>query len=119
MRMPKQRQNLQPLFTCPVCGFFGLKTPPYEKLGNPPWNNHGKPPYCQKYGKASYDICPCCSFEFGLEDEAPDSTKSVSFEKYLQQWIAEGCVWFQLEFKPHDWNLRTQLQKAGIKYPNG
>jgi hypothetical protein len=110
--------SLRPKFTCPCCGFSGLESPPYERMGNPPWKDHGSPPYWQTYGEASYSVCPCCGFEFGLEDEAPDPAKSVTFEEYLATWIADGCVWFQVELKPKNWDLAIQLKQAGISKPN-
>ena len=36
--------------TCPVCNYDGLFDPPYDENG---------------YG--SYEICPCCGFQFGLD----------------------------------------------------
>ena len=35
---------------CPVCGYDGLDEPPFNERG-----------------AGSYDICPCCGFQFGLD----------------------------------------------------
>lgn len=111
-------KQLRAKFTCPCCGYFGLTCLPYERMGNPLWEDHGLPPYCQTYGEASYEVCPCCGFEFGLEDEAPDSTKATSFEDYLATWISAGGRWFEPELKPENWALAAQLETARIVKPN-
>ena len=36
---------------CPVCGYGELHEPAYDR-----------------FGCASFEICPCCGIEFGLED---------------------------------------------------
>ncbi|MED4649062.1 hypothetical protein P9293_17030 [Bacillus inaquosorum] len=38
-------------YTCPVCRFKGLTEPAYDKEGT-----------------HSYEICPCCGFQFGFDD---------------------------------------------------
>ena len=50
------------LYICPVCGFNGLKEPPYDKDGSP-----------------SYEICPCCGFEFGFEEKG-------DMAKFRENW---------------------------------
>ena len=53
----QEKQNI-----CPVCNYDGLFDPPYDENG---------------YG--SYEICPCCGFQFGLDDY-PDNNRD-RFEK--------------------------------------
>jgi hypothetical protein len=81
---------------------------------------HGRtpvpPPYCRWYGMPTYDVCPCCGFEFGFDDE-PGTAPSVSFEEYLQQWIAEGGRWFDESRRPSGWLLGDQIAAAGIANP--
>ena len=38
---------------CPVCGFVGLAVSPYNEAGG-----------------GSFEICPCCGFEFGFDDDS-------------------------------------------------
>lgn len=43
--------NKEQKYTCPVCGFKGLKEAPYGSNKEP-----------------SYEICPNCGVEFGFDD---------------------------------------------------
>ena len=65
---------------CPVCGFVGLYEPPYDARG---------------YG--SYEICPACGFQFGLDDD-PD--REPAHLAWRARWIEEGCPWFSSTRKP-------------------
>jgi hypothetical protein len=64
------------LYICPVCGFNGLKEPPYDKDGSP-----------------SYEICPCCGFEFGVEEKE-------DMAKFRENWVKNGATWFMPGAKP-------------------
>ena len=55
--------------TCPVCGYDGLYEPPYNEKGS-----------------GSYEICPCCGFQFGYDD--------FPYEEML---IAGGAINWQTE----------------------
>jgi len=66
--------------TCPVCGFTGLYEPPYDARG---------------YG--SYEICPACGFEFGLDD---DPEREPASRAWRERWVAAGCPWFSSARKP-------------------
>ncbi|MCX5660163.1 MAG: hypothetical protein NTW19_10635 [Planctomycetota bacterium] len=99
---------------CPCCGFPGLEWPAYKNLGPPPWKSHGEPPYCQRYGDASYDVCECCGYEFGFEDNPGLGCQPISFRDYRTQWIAEGCEWFCGDRRPPYWSLREQLKRIGV-----
>src|SRR5262245_19086796 len=101
---------------CPCCGYSPLIVPAYRFLGPPPWKHPGPPPYCQWHGKPSYDVCACCGFEFGNDDE-PGTALPVTFAQYLAEWIAGGCEWFDPAPRPEDWDLAQQLRAAGIKMP--
>lgn len=76
-------------YTCPVCGFDKLQEIPFDKKNNP-----------------SYEICPCCGFEFGFEG---DNSKHT-FNQYREQWLEEGAKWFREDAKPKDWTLKKQLE---------
>jgi hypothetical protein len=47
------------------------------------------PPYEDLLGRPSYEVCPCCGFEFGNDDN-PGTAAPVSFEQYRAQWEADG-----------------------------
>lgn len=98
---------------CPCCGFADLNAPAYRSIGSPPWPNHGAPPYELRYGLPSYDVCHCCGFEFGNDDN-PGTSTPVTFEAYRATWIADGCLWFDASKRPGDWRVDEQLSAAGI-----
>jgi|GEM_PF-1074769 len=77
---------------CPICGCENAFNPSYESL-----NDLAR----------SYDICPCCMCEFGLDDE----------ELWFEEWVAGGCEWFQPELKPENWKLENQLKNIIRPYP--
>ena len=76
------------MFTCPVCGSAELTTKPYEH-----WPVEDvealTPPYEDVLGRPSYEVCPCCGFEFGNDDN-PGTAVAQSFAQYRAEWIAEG-----------------------------
>ena len=76
-------------FMCPVCGFPGLTEPPYNADGG-----------------GSYEICPCCGFEFGFDDQS----EGVTHEDFRATWVAAGAEWFDHEQKPAGWDLEAQLR---------
>ncbi len=75
--------------TCPVCGFNGLKEPSYGKSDEP-----------------SYEICPCCGFEFGFDG---DNNNQAVFTEFRQRWIENGTPWFMQKLKPKNWDIHKQL----------
>ena len=77
---------------CPVCGFDGLQEPPYDE--------HNAP---------SYEICPCCGFEFGFDEAFSQDT----FDSFRQKWLKSGAQWFTPELKPKTWDLKKQLSRLG------
>lgn len=42
-------------YICPVCGYKGFDEPAYDNLN--------------KLEGGSYDICECCRFQFGVDDD--------------------------------------------------
>jgi hypothetical protein len=102
---------------CPACGYSGLELPAYERLGPPPWIHPGPPPYERWYGTATYQVCPCCGFEPGNDDDSwSGAVRPLSFEEYLREWVQSGCPWLVDSRKPEGWDLREQLKTAGIMY---
>ena len=79
-------------YVCPVCGFDGLREPPYNADGD-----------------GSYEICPCCGFEYGYDDHS----EGVSHDEFRANWLAAGAEWFDEERRPDDWDLRAQLARIG------
>ncbi len=73
--------------TCPICDFSGLYEPPYNRFGN-----------------GSDEICPCCGFQFGLDDYGFEN-KEEAFDKWRRKWVRKGCHWFSnFRHQPKDWN---------------
>ncbi len=71
-------------FQCPVCMFDSMPYPPSD-----------------------YNICPCCSTEFGNDDSA------YSHRQLREIWVASGAHWF-FGAPPKHWNPWTQLLRAGL-----
>lgn len=102
-------------FTCPCCGYPELEHPPYKMLWVPPIAINVQPPYWQPYGEPSYEVCDCCGFEFGYDDE-PGTAPPKSFADFLKEWVDDGCIWFNPGKKPPGWNLEQQQKKAGMSF---
>ena len=82
-------------YTCPVCG--------YDRLASPPETpQDGTAP--------SYEICPSCGFEFGYDDTEGGET----YESYRNKWIAGGCRWWWDNDRPTVWDPVAQLKRIGI-----
>lgn len=76
-------------YICPVCGYDRLDERPYDIIGEP-----------------SFNICPCCGFEYGFDD----MNCGYTFESYRNKWINDGAKWFSKKEKPRNWNLEEQLK---------
>ena len=115
--MSTKPQSQSQCYTCPCCGYPRLDVRPYQEMSNDdiPVPESVQPPYRLHFGGASYDVCSCCSFEFGLEDDPPDMAP-ITFEQYLREWISDGANWFSPQDQPQDWDLARQLRAAGIQY---
>ncbi|MDD5194811.1 MAG: hypothetical protein PHQ96_03935 [Candidatus Omnitrophica bacterium] len=75
-------------YMCPVCGFTGLQELPYNQENLP-----------------SYEICPCCGFEFGFDGDNNQDT----FATFRKLWIDRGAQWFKPDLKPKYWDRKEQL----------
>jgi hypothetical protein len=80
-------------YICHVCG--------YPELEEPPWGDKGE--------ASSFNICPCCDFEFGYED-----SNFSAYENNKQKWLSSGARWFDEEIKPSEWCLEAQLKNIEI-----
>jgi hypothetical protein len=90
-------------FTCPVCGYPDLDEPPYDK-----------------YGCSSFDICPSCGTEFGLDDKHATLTPTAMHDLLRRQWAASGYPWMgSATLPPADWNPEEQLRGAGLQIIGG
>jgi hypothetical protein len=74
-------------YRCPVCMFAAMPYPP-----------------------SNYNICPCCSTEFGNDDSA------FSHRQLREMWIATGANWF-FGAPPDHWNPWMQLINAQLEVP--
>lgn len=98
---------------CPCCGYGGLASPAYDRLVLP-IPPAARPPYELLFGAPSYDVCACCGYEFGNDDN-PGTGTPVTFQAYLAGWIADGMRWTVPEKEPVGWSLERQLKEAGLK----
>lgn len=106
-------------FTCPVCGYKGLEQKPYPNMPDISETRGLKPPYGDLWGMGTYEVCSCCGFEFGADDEGLDPEDNHSFESYLKYWFEdENAQWMMPEERPKNWDLIKQLEEAGIKVPD-
>lgn len=93
-------EKMENRYICPVCNFDGLEEPPYNFEGS-----------------GSYEICPCCGFEFGYADHGYSYVDDYCIvEKYhtewRKKWIENGCIWkWPEDGKPEDWDPMEQLNR--------
>jgi hypothetical protein len=79
---------------CPVCGY-----PKYSEL--------------TPDGATTYDICPCCSFESGVDCIGWD--REERNRTLRQRWLAGGALWWSPARPPEPgWNAADQLRAAGL-----
>lgn len=79
---------------CPVCGY-----PSYREF--------------EAAGAVSYDICPCCSFQSGVDGIAWDRTERN--ETFRQRWIEAGAHWWSKTTpQPPGWSAEAQLRAAAF-----
>lgn len=96
---------------CPCCGYPDLDRPAYAAMPAT-LDPLPLPPYGAHWGAPSYEVCDCCGFEFGNEDD-PGTAAPITFSDYLADWIADGERWFAPGKRPPGWSLAGQLRDAG------
>ena len=80
---------------CPVCGYPSLREPPRATSGG-----------------GSYEICPSCGFQFGVDDD----DKGISFKEARDRWVASGSKWHSKGLSaPQDWDAAKQLKSIAKK----
>ena len=84
-----------PHHVCPVCGYPRLAEPPRGASGG-----------------GSYEICPSCGFQFGVDDD----DKGISFAQWRAEWLAKGAPWSSQGIaRPQTWNGRKQAASLDPK----
>jgi hypothetical protein len=83
---------------CPVCGYPGLVEEPRGRTTG-----------------GSFEICPSCGIQFGLDDEAggdPERWCEI-YRQWRQRWIDGGMIWSKGRTKPPPgWNPVEQLRNV-------
>lgn len=64
---------------CLCCGYPDLDCRPYENVPDDPHPISLDPPYGDHWGIPSYEVCPCCGFEFGNDDNPGLYAKPINF----------------------------------------
>ena len=76
--------------TCPVCHYPELREPPRSTKGG-----------------ASFEICPSCGFQFGVDDD----DRGITHAQWRSKWIESGMKWSSFgTAKPAKWNPELQLK---------
>jgi hypothetical protein len=77
------------MYACPVCG--------YPKLSEPPRSPSGG---------GSYEICPSCGFQFGVDDD----DRGQTYEQAREAWVGAGSPWASKGIPiPKGWSAKGQL----------
>ncbi|WP_458119807.1 hypothetical protein [Paenibacillus sp. Z6-24] len=80
---------------CLVCGYDQLEEPQYVE------------------GVPSYEICPCCGFQAGFDDDAASYPQTIP--EYRAGWLKHDAPWFSSRGKPVNWNLQEQLKNINFE----
>ncbi len=89
--MPKNKDES---YHCRICGL---------EQDFQPWGADGKTP--------AFELCGCCGVDFGYQDCTPEYVK-----KFREEWLKKGSKWSNLDEKPTDWALETQMKKIPKEY---
>lgn len=76
-------------YVCTVCGFPELTLPPTSDVDG-----------------GSFEICPCCYFQPGFDDE----DRGITHEQARDAWIADGMPWRSQQAPPENWNPSLQWE---------
>lgn len=78
-------------YCCPVCSYPKLKEPP-------------RPPG----GGGSFEICPSCGFQFGVDDD----DRGISHAQWRRDWLKRGAPWSSAgKNEPKAWDGAAQIKK--------
>jgi hypothetical protein len=83
-------------YLCPVCGFSGLR--------QPPWSNDS----------ASDEICRSCGTHFGYDDTAGGNpaAREAIYRQRRDEWITAGMTWWSSVEPPAGWDPEAQLRSV-------
>lgn len=109
-----EQDGSESVFMCPVCGYAHLAQRPYAKMRSFPPGETLEPPYSTFLGEPSYEVCACCGFEFGNDDEPGTGHAGASFAEYRTRWMKDGAQWFNPALKPAGWDVHHQLRAARL-----
>ena len=71
--------------TCLVCSYPKLKLPPRSPSGG-----------------GSYEMCPSCGYQYGVDDD----DRGITPAEWRRTWIANGAKWTSIGIKaPPDWKF--------------
>lgn len=80
---------------CGVCGYPSLEHPPRGTDGG-----------------GSLEICPCCGFQHGFDDD----DRSITPEAWRAEWVKGGMLWWSRGMSaPKGWDAKTQLAALDAK----
>lgn len=81
--------------SCPSCRYPALTEAPRSKSGG-----------------ASYEICPSCGFQSGVDDD----DRRITPAEWRDKWIRGGMKWASRSITtPPGWNPAAQLKAAGLR----
>lgn len=77
-------------WTCLVCGYALLSSPPVDADGD-----------------GLFEICPSCRFQFGVTDD----DLGFTYDAWRKSWVEEGLPWRSegIEPRPDGWDPQKQL----------
>jgi hypothetical protein len=93
-----------------VADLRAWKSPAYEKLDSLRRIDELTPPYVRFLGAPSYEVCRCCGFEFGNDDD-PGTAPPASFKRIGSRMDASGLI---LRAAPKIGILRSNSAKPGF-----
>jgi hypothetical protein len=71
--------------SCLVCSYPKLKSPPHSPSGG-----------------GSYEICPSCGYQYGVDDD----DRGITPDEWRRTWIAHGAHWSSKGIlPPTDWKF--------------
>lgn len=83
---------------CLVCGYPGLEHAPRGRDGG-----------------GSYEICPSCGFQYGVDDDDRRVTPSA----WREAWVKGGMKWASRGIgRPQGWDPKAQLEQMAKAKPD-
>ena len=81
------------MHSCPACRYPSLTEAPRSQTGG-----------------ASYEICPSCGFQSGVDDD----DRQITPAQWRKKWIQGGMKWTSKSITaPSGWNPAAQLKATG------